>query len=96
MKVDILFLAAHPDDVELCCAGTIFSHIAQGYSVGIVDLTAGELGTRGNATIRLQEAAEATKIMGIKFRENLELRDGFFDLSEQNKLSVIIIQSSIL
>jgi len=89
MKVDILFLAAHPDDVELCCAGTIFSHIAQGYSVGIVDLTAGELGTRGNASIRLQEADEATKIMGINFRENLELRDGFFDLSEQNKLAVI-------
>ena len=89
MKVDILFLAAHPDDVELCCAGTVFSHIDQGYTVGIVDLTAGELGTRGNAAIRAEEAANATKILGISFRENLELRDGFFDFSEASKLAVI-------
>src|SRR4030095_15292336 len=89
MKIDILFIAAHPDDVELCCAGTIFSHIAQGYKIGIVDLTAGELGTRGSAAIRAEEAAIATSIMGISFRKNLELRDGFFDLSESNKLAVI-------
>jgi len=89
MKVDILFIAAHPDDVELCCAGTVFSHIAQGYIVGVVDLTVGELGTRGSASIRAEEAANASKIMGISFRENLELRDGFFDLSESNKLPVI-------
>jgi bacillithiol biosynthesis deacetylase BshB1 len=89
MKVDILFIAAHPDDVELCCAGTVFRHIDQGASVGIVDLTAGELGTRGNATIRANEAAEAARIMGIAFRENLGLRDGFFDLSESNKMPVI-------
>lgn len=91
MKVDILFLAAHPDDVELCCAGTIFSHIAQGYKVGIVDLTAGELGTRGNASIRAEEAEMASQIMGISFRENLGLPDGFFDLSQSNKLSIIRI-----
>jgi len=89
MKVDILFIAAHPDDVELCCAGTVFSHIDQGYTVGIVDLTAGELGTRGNAAIRAEEAALASKIMGISFRENLELPDGFFDFSESNKLAII-------
>lgn len=89
MKVDILFIAAHPDDVELCCAGTVFSHIAQGYSVGIADLTAGELGTRGSAAIRAEEAANASAIMGISFRENLELRDGFFDFSEENKLAII-------
>lgn len=89
MKVDILFLAAHPDDVELCCAGTVFKHIDEGAKIGIVDLTAGELGTRGNAVIRAQEASDAAKIMGISFRENLGLRDGFFDLSESNKLPVI-------
>lgn len=87
--VDILFLAAHPDDVELCCAGTVFRHIDAGHTVGIVDLTAGELGTRGNAKIRAEEAANAAKIMGISFRENLGLRDGFFELNEENKLPII-------
>src|SRR5688572_23707472 len=89
MKVDILFITAHPDDVELCSAGTVFRHIKEGATVGLVDLTAGELGTRGNATIRAEEAAEAAKIMGISFRENLGLKDGFFDLSESNKLPVV-------
>ncbi len=89
MKVDILFIAAHPDDVELCCAGTVFKHIAEGAKVGIVDLTAGELGTRGSAAIRAEESANAAKIMGISFRENLGLRDGFFDLSESSKLPII-------
>ena len=89
MKVDILFLAAHPDDVELCCAGTVFRHIQEGATVGIVDLTAGELGTRGNAAVRAEEAAKAAEIMRISFRENLGLRDGFFDLSESNKMPVI-------
>ena len=89
MKVDILFIAAHPDDVELCCAGTVFKHIAEGATVGIVDLTAGELGTRGNAQIRAEESARAAQIMGISFRENLGLRDGFFDISESSKLPII-------
>jgi len=89
MKTDILFIAAHPDDVELCCAGTVFKHIAAGHTVGIVDLTAGELGTRGSAIIRAEEAAKAAAIMGISVRENLGLRDGFFDLSESNKLPII-------
>lgn len=89
MKVDILFIAAHPDDVELCCAGTVFKHIDQGATVGIVDLTRGELGTRGNAETRLQEATKAAEIMGISFRENLDLRDGFFDFSDENKIPII-------
>lgn len=88
-KTDILFIAAHPDDVELCCAGTIFRHIASGAVVGIVDLTAGELGTRGNAKIRAEEAARAAEIMGIAFRENLGLKDGFFDFSESSRLAVV-------
>ncbi len=89
MKTDILFIAAHPDDVELCCAGTIFKHLQQGAIIGIVDLTRGELGTRGNAEIRAQEASLATQIMGISFRENLGLRDGFFDFSDENKMPII-------
>ncbi len=89
MKVDILFIVAHPDDVELCCAGTVYKHIAEGATVGIVDLTAGEMGTRGTAAIRAEEAAKASQIMGITLRENLGLRDGFFDLSEHSKLPVI-------
>ena len=68
MKIDLLFIVAHPDDVELCCAGTVFRHIEQGYTVGIVDITAGELGTRGNRDIRAEEAARASEIMGISFR----------------------------
>jgi hypothetical protein len=71
MKTDILFIAAHPDDVELCCAGTVFKHVAAGHTIAIVDLTAGELGTRGNAALRAEEAAKASAIMGIAIRENL-------------------------
>lgn len=89
MKTDILFIVAHPDDVELCCAGTVFKHVEAGYKIGIVDLTAGELGTKGNAKLRAEEAAKASEIMGIHVRENLGLRDGFFDLGESNKLPVI-------
>ncbi len=89
MKIDILFIAAHPDDVELCCAGTIFKHIAAGYTIGVVDLTAGELGTRGNAALRAEESVKASAIMGLAVRENLGLRDGFFDMSESNKIPII-------
>ena len=89
MKTDILFIVAHPDDVELCSAGTVFKHLEAGHTIGIVDITAGELGTKGNAKLRAQEAANASAIMGINIRENLGLRDGFFDLSESNKLPVI-------
>lgn len=89
MKLDILAFAAHPDDVELSCAGTIIKHINAGYSAGIIDLTRGELGTRGSAVIREQEAAEATKIMGVTVRENLNMKDGFFEMNEENKIAVV-------
>lgn len=88
-KLDILVFAAHPDDAELSCSGTIMSHIAAGYKVGIVDLTRGELGTRGNADIRDAEALAASKIMGIHSRENLALPDGFFKDNNKARLEVI-------
>jgi len=89
MKLDILVLASHPDDAELSCSGTILSHIAQGKSVGIVDFTRGEMGTRGNPHLRLQEADEAAKILGITVRENLGFRDAFFDNDEAHQLQLI-------
>lgn len=88
-KVDILVIAVHPDDAELSCSGTIMKQIDLGKKVAIVDLTQGELGTRGSAEIRLQESAEAQKIMGVHYRENLKLRDGFFDGSESEKMKII-------
>ncbi|MEM1320414.1 MAG: bacillithiol biosynthesis deacetylase BshB1 [Bacteroidota bacterium] len=84
MKVDILAIAAHPDDVELSCSGTLLRHIDQGKTVALVDLTQGELGTRGSAELRLQEAAEAARIMGAVARENLSMADGFFERSREN------------
>lgn len=89
MKVDILVLAAHPDDVELGCGGTIVKHVSMGYKVGIVDFTRGELGTRGTPEVRLQEAAEAAKILGVTVRENLGLKDGFFQNDQEHQLAVI-------
>ncbi len=89
MKVDILAFGAHPDDVELGCAGTIIKEIGLGKSVGIVDLTRGELGTRGSAEIRDKEAADAAAILGVSFRENLQMRDGFFKNDEEHQLEVI-------
>jgi bacillithiol biosynthesis deacetylase BshB1 len=89
MKLDILVMAAHPDDAELSCAGTILKHIAAGKKVGIVDFTRGELGTRGTPEIRLQESAEATKILGLQARENLGIRDGFFRNDEETQLKLI-------
>jgi bacillithiol biosynthesis deacetylase BshB1 len=89
MKLDILAFGAHPDDVELGCAGTILKEIALGKKVGIVDLTRGELGTRGSAEIRDQEAAAAAKILGVSVRENLSFRDGFFINDEAHQLEVI-------
>jgi bacillithiol biosynthesis deacetylase BshB1 len=91
MKLDILVMAAHPDDAELSCAGTILSHIAAGKKVGIVDFTRGELGTRGTPEIRLQESADATQILGIHARENLGIRDGFFRNDEETQLKLIEI-----
>jgi bacillithiol biosynthesis deacetylase BshB1 len=89
MKLDILVMAAHPDDAELSCAGTILKHIAAGKKVGIVDFTRGELGTRGTPEIRLQESADATKILGLHARENLGIRDGFFRNDEETQLNLI-------
>lgn len=89
MKLDILVMAAHPDDAELAVAGTIVNAIAQDKKVGIVDFTRGELGTRGTAEIRLAESAAATQILGIHARENLELADGFFKNDRESQLKLI-------
>lgn len=89
MKLDILVIAVHPDDAELCCSGTILKHIALGKKVGIVDLTRGELGTRGTAETRDEEAADSAKILGLQVRENLRMRDGFFQNDEFHRLEVI-------
>lgn len=89
IQLDILAFGAHPDDVELGCAGTLAKEIAHGKKVGIVDLTRGELGTRGSAEIRDAEAAAAAKILGVHVRENLRFRDGFFVNDEAHQLEVI-------
>lgn len=89
MKLDILAMAPHPDDVELGCGGTLAKSIAEGKKVGIIDLTNGELGTRGTSEIRLQEAKNAQKILGAYVRENLNMRDGFFLNDETNQLKII-------
>lgn len=88
MKIDILAFGAHPDDVELACSGTLLKHIDAGYTVGIVDLTQGELGSRGSAALRLIEAENSRKLMGASVRENLGLPDGFFTHSRENLLAV--------
>ena len=89
MKLDILVFGAHPDDVELSCGGTIAKEISLGKKVGIVDLTRGELGTRGSAEIRDEEAANAAQILGVTVRENLRFRDGFFVNDEAHQLKII-------
>lgn len=89
MKLDILAFGAHPDDVELGCAGTILKEVALGKKVGIVDLTRGELGTRGSAEIRDKEAAAAAAILGVSVRENLAFRDGFFVNNEAHQIEII-------
>jgi len=91
MKLDILAIGAHPDDVELSCGATIAKEIANGKKVGILDLTRGELGTRGTAEIRDNEAEEAAKILGVSFRKNLGFADGFFINNIASKLEVIKI-----
>ncbi|MBS1729516.1 MAG: bacillithiol biosynthesis deacetylase BshB1 [Bacteroidetes bacterium] len=89
MKADILAFGVHPDDVELSCAGTLIASIAQGKTAVVIDLTAGELGTRGTAATRKKEAADAAKVMGIHKRENLGMADGFFKHDEKNTLKII-------
>jgi len=88
-KLDILVLAVHPDDAELGCAGTILKHVALGHKVGIVDLTRGELGTRGSAETRDKEAALAAEILGLTVRENLGMADGFFKSDQEHQLKII-------
>ncbi len=89
MKLDILAMGAHPDDVELGCGGTLAKEISRGKKVGILDLTRGELGTRGSAEIRHREATRAAKILGVEMRENLGFRDGFFVNDEKHQLEII-------
>jgi N-acetylglucosamine malate deacetylase 1 len=89
MKLDILAFAAHPDDVELCCSGTLIKHALKGQKTGVVDLTRGELGTRGTAEIRDTESAKASEIMMLAARENLCLADGFFDITQDNKIAIV-------
>jgi bacillithiol biosynthesis deacetylase BshB1 len=89
MKLDILAFGAHPDDVELGCSGTIAKEIALGKKVGIIDLTRGELGTRGSVEIRNSESAKASEILGISARENLDMRDGFFVNDEAHQMKII-------
>lgn len=89
MELDILVLAVHPDDAELGCAGTIALEISKGKKVGIVEFTTGELGTRGTPAIRLQEAEQSSKILGISIRENLGMKDGFFKNDEEHQRVLI-------
>ncbi len=89
MKLDVLAIGVHPDDVELGCSGTLINEIKRGKKAGIVDLTQGELGTRGTVETRYREAAEAAKIIGAAVRENLKMRDGFFSNDEEHKLKLI-------
>ena len=89
LKLHLLAIAAHPDDIELSCAGTIIKHALSGQAVGIVDLTQGELGTRGSAALRLQEAQDAAKVMGVAVRENAGMADGFFRNDEEHQRKLI-------
>lgn len=89
MKVDILAIGAHPDDVELGCSGTIAKLISEGKKVAVIDLTKGELGTRGTDETRKLEAENASKIIGISARENLEMKDGFFQNNEESQIKIV-------
>jgi bacillithiol biosynthesis deacetylase BshB1 len=89
MKLDILAIAAHPDDAELSCGGTLLIHKLIGYKTGIIDLTQGELGTRGSIELRREESDEASKILQLDIRHNLKFRDGFFQNDESHQLALI-------
>jgi bacillithiol biosynthesis deacetylase BshB1 len=91
MKLDVLAIGAHPDDIELACGGTVAKLVQQGRKVAILDLTQGELGTRGSKEIRHKEAANAAKILGIEFRENLELPDGNIEITMENRLKLMSV-----
>jgi bacillithiol biosynthesis deacetylase BshB1 len=90
MKLDILAIGVHPDDVELGCSGTLINEIKRGKKAGILDLTQGELGTRGTIETRYEEAANAAMIIGASVRENLKMRDGFFRNDEEHQIRLII------
>jgi len=89
MKLDILVIAAHPDDAELACSGTIASHISKGFKVGVIDLTKGEMGTRGTPELRLIESDVSTKILKLSTRENLGMKDVYFQNDEEHQLVLI-------
>ena len=89
MKLDILVFAVHPDDAELSCGGILLAEKMQGKKTGVIDLTQGELGTRGTAETRKQEAAAAAAILNLDVRDNLKMRDGFFKNDEENQRKVI-------
>jgi bacillithiol biosynthesis deacetylase BshB1 len=89
LKLDVLAFGAHPDDVELGCAGTLLVESMRGKKTGIIDLTSGELGTRGNAALRAEESSQAAEILGLSARENLGLADGFFRIDESSQRKVI-------
>lgn len=89
MKLDVLAIGVHPDDVELGCSGALMIEIGKGKKAGIIDLTEGELGTRGTIETRYAEAAKAAKIIGVSVRENLRMRDGFFRNDEEHQLKLI-------
>lgn len=91
MKLDILAVGAHPDDVEICCGGTVIKQVNLGQQVGILDLTKGELGTRGSEVIRMEEANAAARALGVHVRENIGLADGFFENNKSSRLEVIRI-----
>ncbi|MGP2569484.1 bacillithiol biosynthesis deacetylase BshB1 [Ornithobacterium rhinotracheale] len=91
MKLDVLATGPHPDDAELGCGGTLAKMAKQGYKVGILDLTQGELGTRGSREIRMEEAKKAGEILGISARENLKMKDGFFVNDAEHQLKIIKI-----
>lgn len=89
MKLDILAFGAHPDDTELGCSGTLIKHINSGYKVGVVDLTEGQLGSRGSVAVRYSESAKASEIQGLSIRDNLKLEDGWFEHNRES-LNLVI------
>lgn len=91
MKLDMLAMAAHPDDAELSCGGTLISHIEQGYKVGILDFTRGEMGTRGTPELRIIESSNSSAVLGIHARENLGFADAFFENNSEHQLEIIKI-----
>lgn len=91
MKLDLLAFGVHPDDVELSCSGTLLVEKKHGKKVGIIDLTQGELGTRGTAQTRKEEAANSAKVMGVDVRENLKMADAFFKIEEENLRKIITV-----